>query len=65
MHFNQKTGIDPQHIGVEFDGTEVVAIHLCDLVNGQLAEYDAYVVNIYTGTGYTVSGETVDLTSYN
>ena len=65
MHFNQNTGIDPQHISVEFDGTEVVAVHLCDLVNGQLAEYDAYVMNIYTGIGYTMSGETVDLTGYN
>ena len=63
LHFSRITGIEPQHIGVEFDGKEVVAVHLCDLVDGQLAEYDAYVINIYTATGYTISGETVDLTS--
>lgn len=62
-HFSRKTGINPQNVSMEFNGKDVVAVHLYDTVNGQMTVYDSYVINIYTGTGYTVSGETVDLTT--
>lgn len=62
-HFVQKTGIEPQHINVEFNGEDIVAVHLFDVIDGQMTVYDSYVINIYTGTGCTVSGDAVDLTT--
>lgn len=62
-HFSQKTGINPQNVSMDFNGQDVVAVHLYDMVNDQMTVYDSYVINIYSGTGYTLSGETVDLTT--
>lgn len=61
LHFSQKTDITPEYVSTEYNGQDVAAFHLYDMAEGQLVVYDSYVINIYTGTGYTLSGETVNL----
>ena len=60
-YYKMKNGYEPQNVEIDSRSGDTVSIHLYDMADDHTATLDWYYIDIYTGIGTNLTGETVNL----